>query len=534
MSALVEVNTIYRKHTDKIDQILESKLHIFLKELLDFIYEKLVEYVAKNAPSIDYENTSVIFTSFHSIVELTEILVVHSKEFASYFHLIGGTKCLLAYFEHVKLVAYLTKSFTSADPFKHQRKLNYCHTLCCMLNTLLYLKAGRHQTFKEFRAIEILTKFATAMSLENCELILRSHLVLAEICTRKQIESLVNIDFTILILEKTIQMLAQARMHNAKCNVYEFDLFFGEEKRFSLCAFHAPNTFIVIILTCMEAFLVNDDVTYRAFGSIKDSLVVLLLHGDLMEKYLALSLLVNFCFDDILSETMRKSDANIIEFLSKMLKQLNLDESIRSMSFCLKTQLRNKNLINDHKQHQLALKPLDSARLATKTVLISYHEANDLICFRIRNELESLGYTVVLNERKLVGTLDFYENIVKSIEKSTYVLVCISSSYENQILCHFEAFYASKLKKIVFPIIVQDKYVPDYWIENFVKDFSETKLNLNTIKEDVLELSKQIELKNRLAHEASSNNSDTTSLGTPSVSNMSNHFKAESKTCQIL
>ena len=52
-----------------------------------------------------------------------------------------------------------------------------------------------------------------------------------------------------------------------------------------------------------------------------------------------------------------------------------------------------------------------------------------------------------------------------------------------------------KLKKIIVPIVVQDKYTPDYWLERFVKDFSETRVNLNTIENDVLELNKKIQLK---------------------------------------
>ena len=91
----------------------------------------------------------------------------------------------------------------------------------------------------------------------------------------------------------------------------------------------------------MEAFLVNDSIKYRAFGTLKDSLLVLLIEGDLMEKYLALTLLVNFSFDDTLCEKIRKNDTDAIELIEKMLKQLNLDESIRIMSFCLKNLLRN-------------------------------------------------------------------------------------------------------------------------------------------------------------------------------------------------
>ena len=123
----------------------------------------------------------------------------------------------------------------------------------------------------------------------------------------------------------------------------------------------------------MEAFLVNDSIKYRAFGTLKDSLLVLLTEGDLMEKYLALTLLVNFSFDDTLCEKIRKNDTDAIELIEKMLKQLNLDESIRIKSFCLKNLLGNKNLINDHK-HKPKRKTFSLKRTRlVKSVLINYH-----------------------------------------------------------------------------------------------------------------------------------------------------------------
>ena len=214
--ALVEVNDLFRKKKDQIQIIMESKLQMILKDLLYFFYETLNQYVKQNQLNIETENTNTNFTAFHLIVELFEILTVSSKEFATTFHMISGTKIILNYFENLILIEYLTKSFTDSDPFKGERKMNYCKALSSLLNALFHLKTARIQAFRELNAIPILITFSNNLKFSNCELILRSHFIIAGLANRKQIENLPNIDFTILILEKTIQMFAQASQKKTK------------------------------------------------------------------------------------------------------------------------------------------------------------------------------------------------------------------------------------------------------------------------------------------------------------------------------
>ena len=128
VASLVEINEMFRMNSEKIQFIIESKLYLTLKEMLKYINLKLVDYVNKNDFNIEHENTNPLFTVFNLIAGLIEILVVQSKDFANLFHIVGGTKCLLSFFENSKLTDYLTKSFTSLDSFKKERKFNYCKT----------------------------------------------------------------------------------------------------------------------------------------------------------------------------------------------------------------------------------------------------------------------------------------------------------------------------------------------------------------------------------------------------------------------
>jgi len=86
--ALVDINDMYRRKTDQINTIMEGKLQIILKDVFILLHEKFLEYILKQEYDINQENTNTYFTSFHLIVDLIEILIVSSKEFATTFHMV--------------------------------------------------------------------------------------------------------------------------------------------------------------------------------------------------------------------------------------------------------------------------------------------------------------------------------------------------------------------------------------------------------------------------------------------------------------
>lgn len=394
--ALVEINDLFRKKKDQIQVIMESKLQMILKELLAFFYETLCKYVKQAEFNIELENTSSSFTAFHLVVELIEVLVVSSKDFATTFHMISGTKLILNFFENVPLMDYLTKSFTDTDPFRTERKLNYCKALSSLLNSLFYLKTARGQAFKELNAVQILMEFGNKLKFSNCELILRAHFIVAGMATRKVMETLPNLDFSILILEKTIQMFAQASQKKTKYTSYQFDLFYDNDMRsFEINTHDSPNTFIVHILLVTEAFMVNDEIKYRVFNTIKNSLLVLLIHGDLIEKYLALNLLINFSYDDVLNEKIRRS-SNAITLVEQIINQPQLDENIKNTALVLKSVLNIRALciayMKNYQPYYFSKNLLNTTSASgtneakENKILITYHESNELICKNTNND----------------------------------------------------------------------------------------------------------------------------------------------------
>lgn len=384
---------------------------------------------------------------------------------------------------------YLTKSFTDLDPYKKERKMNYCRGLASLLNCLFYLKSNRGQAFKELNAISILIRFSSALKFHNCELILRSHFVIAGLATRRQIEKLGNVDFTILILEKTIQMFAQASQGKTKYTSYQFDLFYENDMRsFEINTYDSPNTFIVYMLTVTEAFMVNDEIKYRLFNSVKNSLLILMMQGDLIEKYLALNLLINFSFDDVLNEKIRRSSNTMIlvdQILSQ--SQQNIDENLKTSALCLKYMLDIRKLSQTYR------KKIKIDKTKVQTILLSYHDSNELIAMRIRNELQRGGFECELIERKTAQNLDI-DKIIKTVEAADCIIALLSTSYEYEKICQFEIVYGYKLGKVLLPIAVQSKYKPDYWLEEIFARNRVPECRLASIKRDLVYVERDIEM----------------------------------------
>lgn len=407
------------------------------------------EYVEKNEIDIELENTNPKFTTFHLICDFAEILVTSSKEFAALFHMVGGSKCFLVYFNDRRLIAYLSKSMTRSDEYKNRRKMNYNKALSAMLNALFYLKNNRTQPFKELNAIEIITQFCNELTLDNCELILRAHFILAMLASRAQIERLGNIDFTILILEKTVQMFAEASQKNTKYSSYQFELFYDNDVRsFEISVLNSPKEFIITIMSVIEAFIVNDEIKYRIYATIRNSLYILFTQGDAIEKYFSLSLLIDFAFDDVLNEKLSQL-THLTATIDQILMQASqIDELIVSHVSCFKSLLNIRQIVKDYKVVNSVSMPalprsfssmsgqrtrLESTFSSSReeeqsnVIAISYSDVNELSAMKLRYALENLDFDARLVVNKSLSTQKYDVNLaIKSISKFDFVFLMIT------------------------------------------------------------------------------------------------------------
>lgn len=171
-----------------------------------------------------------------------------------------------------------------------------------------------------------------------------------------------------------------------------------------------------------------------------------------------------------------------------------MDESVLALIHCLKSLLDIKKIVNTYKTSLVM--PNNKPQLVSDSlILISFNEVNELAAMKIRNELEKLNYKVKLLERKSQLQKFDIDAIIKSIGECQVMMVCVSSSYEYDKISQFEADLAMKLDKLILPVNVQNKYMPDYWLEVVVESKTIVPFNLTTVRSDIMAIAKEINLK---------------------------------------
>ncbi len=112
---------------------------------------------------------------------------------------------------------------------------------------------------------------------------------------------------------------------------------------------------------------------------------------------------------------------------------------------------------------------------------------------RIRNDLQARGFECELIERKTAQNLDI-DKVIKTIEAADCIIALLSTSYEYEKICQFEIVYGYKLGKILLPIAVQNKYKPDYWLEEIFARSRVPECRLPSIKKDLAYVERDLEL----------------------------------------
>ncbi|XP_072048578.1 uncharacterized protein [Amphiura filiformis] len=96
-------------------------------------------------------------------------------------------------------------------------------------------------------------------------------------------------------------------------------------------------------------------------------------------------------------------------------------------------------------------------------IMISYNWTHQDIALKVRDDLERAGYNVWIDVDKMED--DILETMASAVSKSAVVLVCMSQQYHNSQNCRSEATYAYKKKKHVIPLLMEDDYSPEGWLD---------------------------------------------------------------------
>ncbi|XP_072030711.1 uncharacterized protein [Amphiura filiformis] len=98
-------------------------------------------------------------------------------------------------------------------------------------------------------------------------------------------------------------------------------------------------------------------------------------------------------------------------------------------------------------------------------VMISYQSNSFKRVIMIKERLLQVGYQVWMDD--LENGDDVLEKKMGAIEGSAVFLMCMSEKYKNDSCCRSEATYAKKLSKAIIPLLVEENYKPDGWLQRF-------------------------------------------------------------------
>ena len=92
--------------------------------------------------------------------------------------------------------------------------------------------------------------------------------------------------------------------------------------------------------------------------------------------------------------------------------------------------------------------------------MISYNWDDQEFCLKMKEHLDSAGYTVWMDVHNMHGSI--LDAMASAVENSSCVIMCISEKYKESKNCKLEAEYTHKSDKPIIPLIMDDSK-PNGW-----------------------------------------------------------------------
>ncbi|CAF1977697.1 unnamed protein product [Rotaria magnacalcarata] len=134
-------------------------------------------------------------------------------------------------------------------------------------------------------------------------------------------------------------------------------------------------------------------------------------------------------------------------------------------------------------------------------LFISYHHSDKDICSQIYGRLTSSNFYRISFDREHVHEI-LPNAMAEAIEKSSIVLICFSSKYQQSYACRMAAEYADKRQRSIIPMNLDELYCPTGWLNNIVASkqcINVMKSNFNSSYANLIQqidnIKKQINIK---------------------------------------
>lgn len=109
----------------------------------------------------------------------------------------------------------------------------------------------------------------------------------------------------------------------------------------------------------------------------------------------------------------------------------------------------------------------ESGKSNKHVLMISYHHSNKDICIQIYDRLTSSNSYQVVFDRDNINEI-LPNTMADTIEKSSIVLICFSSQYQESFPCRMMAEYAKKRQKFIIGVKLDEAYCPTGWLKNLL------------------------------------------------------------------
>lgn len=451
-----ELNFIITAKDHKLDD-----LHKALVAANGFeIFQKLLVYLADFCDKIEfegikpipfnivYETTSLnerrlyfLLKSIHSI----NFLLPNSLDFRDAMIRNNGLKALLQILKCHSFIEKLTKF-----------DISFVGNIIYSLVWLTKVADKMKNIWKELNAIQIFLDYSKKF--QKAKIFV--YMATCNIASDKDLDSISELN---AIIDMISDLAIKTINHPEK--VYYKEQFIDEETKkifeFDMKCYRDTTENVRMSLAgfmlTLYRLALNEKVKWILFQktNLIASIKKLVLEGNDVEKQYGLRLLTQLCFSDKVIEEMRK-DTPFNDYVQTLYKKPDITfkklyKTCEQYLFLLKQKIEPVNKIEE-----IQVPKIENNVSKGKNLVISFSSSSKDLTFKLKASLEKLGFKVWIDEDEIHSSS--LEAMVKAINESDYVLICVDEKYRQSVSCQTEAQYAYKNKKSIFALINQDGY----------------------------------------------------------------------------
>lgn len=455
IEALVTLNILVNEDPEYIKMALETDFCCLLRDLVGHLYESLAKDLSRGKLNRKVENKNI--AKFFVVVELVESLVCYSKNFCTLFYLNSGAEYLLFFFQNQSLLKFFLTKSQKSDSSVNRSKLVYMDSLSIAVNIFLMFKV-QFKSFLDLNLVRTVLDFVDLLSSDKMELIFKCFLLVSDLCSDQQIVKYNQIGKVRDLLCIAVGCFAEACAKSVKYSKFVFPY---RDRNNTSRSFKLVIKFPVTILLLNVVYALlkvstSIKISFRIFQSIRNSLIILLIQGNVDEKLAALTMLYYYSFNPTINEMLSGNQS--IKSTLDQIKQEN-DSTCSNLAILLSQLLSIDQTVDEFNRQRASCVSYTNEL----NVVVCCSVYDELVCMLLKQELNRRGGIQASLLKRITESkemMDELAQVKKSIEACDIFVICVNFDFNENLFAMFELFYAQKLQKRIVPFIYED-YVLD-------------------------------------------------------------------------